>query len=87
MLININWNSFLLVLLASLGFTTLIVACFSVGVRLLTDAQNVSGKARKGNSRAMQRESLSMVGAYLAFAICLSALAYGIYLIIPFLPH
>lgn len=77
----------MLVLLASLGFTTLIVACFSVGVRLLTNAQNVAGKARKGNTRAMQRESLSLVGAYLAFAICLCALGFGIYLIIPFLPH
>lgn len=87
MLINVNWNSFLLVFVASLGFTALIVACFSLGVRLLTDAQNVSAKARKGNSRAQQKESLSMVGAYLAFGICVSALAYGIYLIIPFLPH
>lgn len=87
MLININWDSFLLVLLAALGFTTLIVACFSIGVRLLTNAQSVAGKARKGNAKAMQRESLSVVGAYLAFAICLSALAYGIYLVIPFLPH
>ncbi len=87
MLININWDSFLQVLAASLGFTTLIVACFSVGVRLLTDAQNASGKARKGNSKALQKESLSLVGAYLAFAVCLSALAYGIYLVIPFLPH
>ncbi|MFN6315183.1 MAG: hypothetical protein ACK4VJ_00770 [Rhodoluna sp.] len=87
MLININWDSFLMVLVASLGFTTLIVACFSLGVRLLTDAQNVAGKARKGSSKAQQKESRSLVGAYLAFAICFSALAYGIYLIIPFLPH
>lgn len=87
MLINVNWNSFLLVLAAALGFTTLIVACFSVGVRLLTDAENVSGKARKGNAKAQSKESLSLVGAYVAFGICISALAYGIYLIIPFLPH
>lgn len=74
-------------LVAALGFSTLIVACFSIGVRLLTDAQNVAGKARKGNTKAMQRESLSLVGAYLAFAVCISALGYGIYLVIPFLPH
>ncbi|MFM8926772.1 MAG: hypothetical protein ACKOFA_01030 [Rhodoluna sp.] len=87
MLININWSSFLQVLIASVGFTTLIVACFSLGVRLLTNAENVSGKARKGNSKAQQTESLNLVGAYLAFAVCISALVYGIYLIIPFLPH
>jgi len=87
MLVNINWTSFLLVLGASIGFTTLIVACFSLGVRLLTDAQNVSSKARKGSQKAQQIESLSLVGAYVSFAICLCALAYGIYLVIPFLPH
>ena len=75
------------VLVAALGFTTLIVACFSLGVRLLTNAQNSAGKARKGNAKAQQSESLNLVGAYLTFAICLSALAYGIYLIVPFLPH
>jgi hypothetical protein len=85
--ITINWSAFIQVLAAALGFTTLIVACFSIGVRLLTNAQNVSSKARKGNSKAQQSESLNLVGAYLTFAICISALAYGIYLIVPFLPH
>ena len=87
MLININWNSFLQVLAAAVGFTTLLVACFSIGVRLLTNAENVSAKARKGSSKAQQSESFNLVGAYLAFAVCISALLFGIYLIIPFLPH
>ena len=85
MSINVNWNAFLLVFIAAMGFTLLIVTCFSVGVRLLTNAQNVAPKARKGKSKAQQSETLNLVGAYLAFAVCIVALAYGIYLIVPFL--
>jgi len=87
MIININWEAFLTVFLAALGFTSLIVAFFSLGVRFLTDAQNLSAKARKGNTQAQQEEAFYMVGAYVTFAVCICALAYGIYLIIPFLPH
>ena len=83
--ININWNAFLLVFTSALGFTLLIVSCFSVGVRLLTNVQNVQTQARKGKRKAQQSESLNLIGAYLAFAICLVALAYGIYLVVPFL--
>jgi hypothetical protein len=85
--ITVNWSAFIQVLVAALGFTTLIVACFSTGVRLLTNAQNVASKARKGNAKAQQSESLNLIGAYLTFAVCLTALAYGIYLVVPFLPH
>ena len=85
--VTINWNAFLQVFAAAIGFTTLIVGCFSIGVRLLTNAQNLSGKARKGNQSAQTSESMNLVGAYLLFAVCVCALAYGIYLVIPFLPH
>jgi hypothetical protein len=85
--INIDWNAFLMVFVAAIGFTSLIVGCFSLGIRLLTNAQNLSSKARKGNQGAQTAESLNLTGAYLLFAVCLCALAYGIYLVIPFLPH
>ncbi|MEY4418583.1 MAG: hypothetical protein RIQ88_1021 [Actinomycetota bacterium] len=87
MSITINWEAFLLVFGAAVGFTTLIVTCFSLGIRMLSNAQGSSGKARKGNFKAQQVESLNMVGAYVLFAVCVSALLYGIYLVIPFLPH
>ena len=85
--IVIDWNAFLSVFGAALGFTTLIVACFSFGVRFLTNAQNIAPKARKGNNKAQQSEALNLSGAYVFFAICVCALAYGIYLIVPFFPH
>ena len=60
---------------AAVGFSTLIVACFALGVRLLTNAQNIAPKARKGNAQASQEEALNLVGAYLLFAVCACALA------------
>ena len=86
-MVNIDWQAFITVFASAVGFTTLIVACFSLGVRFLTTAQNSAPKARKGNNKAQQVESLNLVGAYLLFAVCLSALAYGIWLIIPFVSH
>lgn len=85
--ISIDWNAFLTVFVAAIGFTSLIVTFFSLGARFLTDAQNLSTKARKGNPKAQQSEAFFLVGAYAAFAVCICALGYGIYLIIPFLPH
>lgn len=85
--ITINWNAFLLVFAAALGFSSLIVACFSLGVRLMTDAQSIASKARKGNRKAQQREALFLIGSYLTFSICVIALGFGIYLIVPFFPH
>ena len=81
--IKIDWTAFLTVFGAAIGFSTLIVACFALGVRLLTNAQNVAPKARKGQAKAAQEEALNMVGAYLLFAICLCALGFGIFLVLP----
>ena len=81
--IKIDWTAFLTVFGAAIGFSTLIVACFALGIRMLTNAQNIAPKARKGSAKASQEEALNLVGAYLLFAVCVCALAYGIYLIIP----
>lgn len=81
--LTIDWNAFLLVFTGAIGFTSLIVACFSLGIRMLTNAQNIAPKARKGNQKAQTSESLNLVGAYLLFAVCISALLFGIYLVIP----
>lgn len=79
----IDWGSFLLVSIASLSFTLVIVATFSLGVRLLTNAQNLVPQAKKGKKNAVQSEALNRIAAYMLFAICFSALLYGIYLVIP----
>ena len=80
----INWQGFLLVALASIGFTTLVVSLFSFGMRLLTNSKHALPSARKGKATAVRTEALNRFGAYGLFAICAFALLYGIYLIVPY---
>ncbi|MEY3889494.1 MAG: hypothetical protein RLZZ90_445 [Actinomycetota bacterium] len=80
----INWQSFLLVALASIGFTTLVVSLFSFGMRLLTNSKHALLSAKKGKASAIRSEALNRFGAYGLFALCAFALIYGIYLIVPY---
>lgn len=80
---SIDWNAFVLVFGASIGFSTVIVATFSFGVRLYTNAQSFVGAAKKGNQSAAVSEALNRAVAYSMFAIASGALLYGIYLIVP----
>ena len=82
--ITINWDSLLQVFVAAVGFSTAIVGAFAIGVRLLTNAQHAVPGARKGKSKDIQREVIFRVLSYGAFSICVSALLYGIYLIVPY---
>ena len=82
--ITINWESLAQVFFAAVGFSTGIVGSFAIGVRLLTNAQHAVPGARKGKSKDVQREVVYRVLSYAAFSVCISALLYGIYLIVPY---
>lgn len=79
----INWLSFALVTGASLGFTMVIVITFSLGVRLLTNAENYAARAKKMTPRDVRLEVFNRSGSYVLFALCILALLYGIWLVIP----
>ena len=79
----IQWSSFAIVAIASIAFTLVIVSGFSLGVRLLTNAQNHSKKLLAGNPNSASREALYRMSAYMLFALCALALAYGIWLVVP----
>jgi len=80
---SINWSNLFVVAATSIGAALLVVALFSVGVRLLTDSRAAEAKAKKGDDKAARVEAISRTVAYIAFALCGSALLYGIYLIVP----
>ena len=86
-MVNIDWQAFITVFSSAVFFTIITVGCFSFGVRLLTNAQNTASLARKGDKKAQQSEALNMVFAFVMFGVCVCALAYGIWLIIPFVSH
>jgi uncharacterized membrane protein SpoIIM required for sporulation len=82
--IIIDWQKFGTVFGLALVSATLIVSAFAIGVRLLTNAQHAVPGARKGKSKDIQREVVYRVLSYVAFAVCVAALLYGLYDIIPY---
>lgn len=80
----INWGNFLLVAVASIGFTTIVVSLFSLGMRLFTNSKHALPAARKGKTSAVRSEVLNRFGAYALFTVCAFALLFGIYLIVPY---
>lgn len=81
---NINWQGFLLVASVSIISTFVVVTMFSLGVRLLTTADNLVSQTKKGNQRAIRVEALSRTSSYVLFALCFAAIGYGIYLVVPY---
>ena len=77
---NIDWTKFYEVALGAIGFTALVVAVYSLGVRLLTNAQHVAPAAAKGDAQAARSELYNRVAAYACFAVAFVALAYGVFL-------
>lgn len=79
----INWESLILVASVAIGSTIGLVSVFSIGMRLLTNAQNIQSRTKKGVG-VKPAEVYNRIGAYLMFTICSSAVLYGIYLIVPY---
>jgi hypothetical protein len=81
---TMNWTGLGEVFIAALGFTTVIVAAFALGIRLLSSANFQTAKVKIAKSKDLRREIGLRTLAYIAFAICLLAVAYEIYLIVPY---
>jgi hypothetical protein len=77
---NIDWTKFYEVAVGAIGFTAFIVTVYSLGVRLLTNAQHVATAAAKGDAKASRSELYNRVAAYALFALAFVALAYGVFL-------
>lgn len=91
---KIAWDAFFYVVLASVGGAIVIVTMYSLGVRFLTDAQNLVTKTKKGKTQAVGKETFFRSIAYIFFALAGLAIAFEILLIVaplfgihlPFLP-
>ncbi|MEU9474759.1 hypothetical protein [Streptomyces sp. NPDC048191] len=71
---KIDWSAIGSVFGVSLVFTVALVTLFTLGVNGLARREKA---AAQGNSAA-----LAVTGAYVCFAACAAAVAYGIYLIV-----
>lgn len=79
----INWSSLILVASVAIGASVGLVTVFSLGMRLLTNARNIQDHTKKKQG-VQTAEVVNRIGAYLMFTICVSAVLYGIYLIVPY---
>ncbi|MER6439981.1 MULTISPECIES: hypothetical protein [unclassified Streptomyces] len=71
---NIDWAALASVFGVSLVVTVALVGLFTLGIVGLTKRE--SAPARGGSA------ALAVTGAYVCFAACAAAVAYGIYLIV-----
>ncbi|MGW7528088.1 hypothetical protein [Streptomyces sp. NPDC054783] len=71
---KIDWSALGSVFGASLVFTVGLVALFTLGINGLARREKA---AAQGNSA-----TLAVTGAYVCFAACAAAVAYGIFLIV-----
>ncbi|WBO67166.1 MULTISPECIES: hypothetical protein [Streptomyces] len=71
---KIDWSAIGSVFGVSLAVTVGLVAVFTLGVSALARREKA---AAQGNSAA-----LAVTGAYVCFAACAAAVAYGMYLIV-----
>jgi hypothetical protein len=70
---SIDWFAFVIVAFATLLASMVVVGFYGLGVRLLAVATEA----------APTRQSAVRLGAYACFAVCVAAVLYGIYLIVP----
>ncbi|MET9877910.1 hypothetical protein ABZZ36_25235 [Actinacidiphila glaucinigra] len=78
---HIDWAALGSVFGVSLAVTVGLVGLFTLGIVGLSK-QGTAGGGEAGTSAAGGTTALARTGAYLCFALCAAAVAYGIYLIV-----
>jgi ABC-type uncharacterized transport system permease subunit len=89
--LGVDWGSFVVVFLVALAATVVIVVFYSTGLRLLavgspadgSDERGVTTQARSSTAALRPRPFAATAGAVLCFAVGVSAVLYGLWLIIP----
>ncbi len=79
----IELQSFFVVAIASISFTTVIIFSFSLAVRLLTKSRALVERVASGDPSAIRSEALNRIASYMLFTMCALALLFGIWLVIP----
>ena len=86
-MIEINWDSFILVAGVAIGASAVVTAFVAIGVRLLTNAARSSKDLDKGKtaSSGIKIKRLAFQSAaVLSFLVSSSILAYGLFVIVTF---
>lgn len=85
--LGVDWGSFVVVLLVALAATVVIVCFYALALRLLSLGAPLDGSDERSTApaaaAAFQRPPLATVAAVVCIAICVAAVLYGIWLVIP----
>lgn len=81
-MIDIDWAAFGIVLGVSFVAAVGIVSFYSLGLRLLGVGETESADGTRHDSTT-GRSPLATAGAYICFAICIAAVLFGLWVLIP----
>ena len=79
----INWTNLYYVAAASLVGSIAVILLFSLGMRMLVNAEHAKAKAATGDVKALRAEAANRAASYALFALCAAAVIYGVLLIVP----
>lgn len=82
-MINIDWNHLFLVAATAVGASVAVIVMFSLGIRLLTNAEHAKSASKKGDVKALRVEAANRAAAYALFALSFGAVVFGVLLIVP----
>lgn len=82
-MISIDWAAFAVVLGVSLVAAVGIAVFYSTGLRLLGIGSPSAGEDAESDLVAGARPAIATIGAGLCFAVCIAAVLFGIWLIVP----
>jgi hypothetical protein len=83
-MIEIKWNDLIMVAGASIGASALVVALFSIGVRLFTNSVQVVAGKGKNKSSSASKEIAFKLASFVSFGLAAAVLTYGLYIMVTF---
>ncbi|HJD80387.1 hypothetical protein ACIGXI_04000 [Kitasatospora aureofaciens] len=78
---HIKWNALAQTAGISFGVTVAVVAVFALGILALSRREAALGARQAADGQASGGRPALLAGAYVCFALCAAAVAYGLVLI------
>jgi hypothetical protein len=82
-MITIDWNHLFLVAATSVLAAVSVIILFSVGIRLLTNAEHAKKSHKGSDMKALRSEALNRAVAYVMFGLSFGTVIFGVLLVIP----
>jgi hypothetical protein len=82
-MITIDWNHLFLVAATAVVASLTVIILFSLGIRLLTNADHAKTASKKGDVKALRFEAANRAAAYALFALSFGAIVFGVLLVVP----